>query len=94
MLIATLSAALVGGGYDDIIAIGIVANEEEGEFWFCNNKPTDGTQVDYVLHNISEVFAAPDLLAACEAAFDYLPDPESPLGLREKLYNAIYKAER
>ena len=67
MLIARLSAALVGGGYDDIIAIGLVANEEEGEFWFCNNKPTDGTQVDYVLHNIPEVFAASDLLAACKS---------------------------
>ncbi|MCK5611632.1 hypothetical protein KAR91_57710 [Candidatus Pacearchaeota archaeon] len=33
------------------------------------------------------------LLDACKAAFDYLPDLDSPLALRAQLYNAIYKAE-
>ena len=35
-----------------------------------------------------------NLLKACKAAFEYLPDPESPLELREKLYNVIYEIEK
>jgi len=66
--IATLNAVLVDGRYDDILAIAVVANEEEGELWFGANKPDDGTQVDYVLHDIETMFAAPALLEACKLA--------------------------
>jgi hypothetical protein len=63
--IATINAVLKDGKHSDIIAIAVVEDEHEGELWFGQNKPEDGTQVDYVLHNIEAVFAAPDLLEGC-----------------------------
>lgn len=93
MMIATLNAVLVDGGKDDIVAIGLVKDEYEGELWFGENKPDDGTQVDYVLHNISEVFAAPDLLAACEIAILTLThEPINPEDI-EFIAQAIAKAK-
>lgn len=54
-LIATLNTVYADGSFAEIIAIGVVKDEHEGEIWFGVNKTDDGTQVDYVLHQISEV---------------------------------------
>jgi len=65
-LIATLNSVYDDGSFAEIIAIAVVEDEQEGELWFCENKPVDGTHVDYVLHKVSEVFAAHDLLFALQ----------------------------
>ena len=65
-LIATLNSVYDDGSFAEITAIAIVKDEHEGELWFCESKPDDGTQVDYVLHKVSEVFAASNLVAAIE----------------------------
>lgn len=96
MMIATLNAVLMDGGKDDIIAITVVENEHEGELWFNENKPDNGTQVDYALHSISEVFAAPGLLDACKMMLRLLEGEnldEKFDGEAEVLRDAITKAE-
>ena len=105
--IATLNAVLVDKKHDDIVAIAVVANEEEGELWFGANKPEDGTQVDYVLHEIETMFAAPALLEACKKLIrmhddgDYFADghfdPESDCpvcNIMDEVKAAIAQAEK
>jgi len=90
-LIAMLNSVYDDGGFAEIIAIAVVKDDVEGELWFCENKPDDGTHVDYTLHKISEVFAASDLLAACKAAINAAACYNDTL--HQQLQKAIAKAE-
>ena len=90
--IATLNAVLVDKKHDDIVAIAVVANEEEGELWFGANKPEDGTQVDYVLHEIETMFAAPALLKVCKRAKAYLASLPGKYAIESRHLQAEVKA--
>jgi len=50
-----LNSIYENGSIAEIIAVNIVDSLEEGELWFCNNKPEDGTEVDYTLHKLSDL---------------------------------------
>lgn len=53
--LALLNTVYTDGKVAEIIAAGLVENKEEGEFWFNNNKPDDGTQVDYTLWGLLDI---------------------------------------
>jgi len=50
-----LNTIYENGEVAEIISCGFVTSLEEGEFWFCNNKPDDGTQVDYTIYSLMEI---------------------------------------
>ncbi len=68
--VAILHAVYPDGGYAEIIAAELVESQEAGELFYHDNKPDDGTQVDYTFHSLQGVIlnaaAAPKLLAACK----------------------------
>jgi hypothetical protein len=64
--LALISATQKDGTVSEIIAGSEVDSPEAGELWFGENKPEDGTQVDYILIDWSLNKAAPFLLEVCE----------------------------
>ena len=53
--LAMLNTVYEDGEVAEIIAAEFVKDPEEGEFFFCNNKPDDGTQVDYTLYKLINI---------------------------------------
>jgi len=53
--LAMLNSVYEDGNVAEIIAAQLVDSPEDGEMWFCANKPDDGTQVDYTLYPLTEI---------------------------------------
>jgi len=92
--LAMLNTVLEGGGCGDVIVAKLVDDLEDGEAFCCENRPDDGTQVDYTLYKLTDILKA-DLLEACRALLAY-QDKESMFRLPANisdLRQAIAKAE-
>lgn len=68
--LALLSAAQVDGHINEIIAGSEVDDPEDGQLWWSENAPDDGTEVDYILIDWGLYKAAPKLLSACDEFVD------------------------